>query len=201
MPKVIGEHVPDDCSDLAAHEQGDSAAFGRLYDRHAAVVTALCRTLTPGRSLADAEDATQEVFLRVHRMLDRLDDCRGFRRWIYQIARLVCAERRRSVARRHKHEGEAMRTTHERERLAAPSHGAEAAAGREALDRLTVALQALPDDERLAIHLYYLDPDPVRAALDSLGVSRSGFYKLLTRAKSRLSATLERPADPKEASR
>lgn len=56
----------------------------------------------------------------------------------------------------------------------------------EALDRLTSALDELPDEERLAIHLYYLEPDPVAAAGASLGLSRSGFYKLLARAKTHL---------------
>ena len=40
--------------------------------------------------------------------------------------------------------------------------------------------------ERLAIHLYYLDADPVGAATSALGLSRSGYYKLLSRAHGRL---------------
>lgn len=178
--------MSDDSSDLAAHSRGDPLAFGRLYDRHAAVILALCRTLIPGRSVADAEDATQETFLRAHRMLDRLTDTRGFRPWLYQIARLVCSERRRSVARRTKHEDHAMNLAQERERLTPPIHGAEIASKRESLQRLTVAMRSLADAERLAIHLYYLDPDPVAAAQASLGLSRSGFYKLLARAREHL---------------
>jgi RNA polymerase sigma-70 factor (ECF subfamily) len=182
----MGGHVSDDSSDLAAHSRGDPLAFGRLYDRHAAVILALCRTLIPGRSLADAEDAAQETFLRAHRMLDRLTEPSGFRPWLYQIARLVCSERRRSVARRSKHEDHAMNLAQERERLDTPVHGADVVAKRESLERLTVAMRSLSDSERLAIHLYYLDPDPVVAAQASLGLSRSGFYKLLARAREHL---------------
>jgi RNA polymerase sigma-70 factor (ECF subfamily) len=182
--------VSDDGSDLEAHIKGDPQAFGRLYDRHAAVILALCRTLIPGRSLADAEDATQEVFIRAHRMLDRLHDPRGFRPWVYQIARLVCSERRRSAARRHKHEDHAMTLAQDRDRLLPPMHGADIASKRESLERLTVALRSLPDTERLAVHLYYLDPDPVAAAESSLGLSRSGFYKLLARAREHLATLL-----------
>lgn len=189
-----GEHVSDDSSDLDAHRRGDPHAFGRLYDRHAAVILSLCRTLIPGRSLADAEDASQEVFLRAHRMLDRMSDPTGFRPWLYQIARLVCSERRRSTARRHKHEDHAMTLQQDRERLAPAVHGAEIAAKHEALGRLTTALRALPDAERLAIHLYYLDADPVRAAESALGLSRSGFYKLLARAREHLAAMLREEA-------
>lgn len=65
-----------------------------------------------------------------------------------------------------------------------------AASRSEQLDRLGRALEQLPDDERLAVHLYYLDADPVVAAVECLGVSRSGFYKLLGRARERLQTLL-----------
>lgn len=76
-----------------------------------------------------------------------------------------------------------------------PPRATIAAEQGESLRRLDAALEALPDEERLAIHLYYLDPDPVRAAQECLALSRSGFYKLLARARARLSRLmLEAPA-------
>ncbi len=60
----------------------------------------------------------------------------------------------------------------------------------ENLDRLTEALDQLEDRERLAIHLYYLEADPVKAAKSALGLSRSGYYKLLARARENLAALL-----------
>lgn len=56
----------------------------------------------------------------------------------------------------------------------------------EDLDRLDDALNALDDRERLAIHLYYLESNPVQAAESALGLSRSGFYKLLAKAREHL---------------
>jgi len=67
---------------------------------------------------------------------------------------------------------------------------AQATVQRERLDRLTHALDRLDDDERLAIHLYYLDSDPVAAAQSALGLGRSAFYKLLARAREALAAQL-----------
>ena len=52
------------------------------------------------------------------------------------------------------------------------------------------ALDGLDDDERLAIHLHYLEHDPVTAARNALGISRSGYYKLLARARTHLAETL-----------
>jgi RNA polymerase sigma factor (sigma-70 family) len=65
----------------------------------------------------------------------------------------------------------------------------------EALDRLTEALDQLDGRERLAIHLHFLEADPVRAAASALGLSRSGYYKLLAKARRRL-ACLMREVQP-----
>ncbi|MHC4422114.1 MAG: RNA polymerase sigma factor [Planctomycetota bacterium] len=53
----------DDAADLGAARAGDDDAFGRIYDRHAPVVLSLCRRHAP----AEAEDATQETFIRAYR--------------------------------------------------------------------------------------------------------------------------------------
>src|SRR5207253_2454417 len=115
----------------------------------------------------------QETFLRAYRLLHEVDDARTLRPWLYAIARNVCAERRRSAARRRKHEHAAAKeqvAMNGSSSLIHPSGGTRReppvhapAAHAEALTRLTAALDGLPDDERLAIHLYYLDSDPVAA--------------------------------------
>jgi len=174
----------DDASDLTAARAGDAEAFARLYDRHAGVVLSLCRCRCP----FEAEDALQDTFLRAWRMLDSLADPRGLRRWLYAIARRVCAERRRSAIRRSNHEDAAIAMR----RLAITCGGDlhDAVEQGEQLARLSEALAALPDDERLAIHLFYLERDPVAAAVEAMGVSRSGFYKLVARGRKHLAALM-----------
>lgn len=182
----------DDCTDLASHRAGDPAAFARLYDRHAAIVFSICRLETPGRNEVDAEDAAQETFFRAYRLLDRIVDCRGFPAWLHAIARLVCSERRRSTARRRRHEDSLMSGP---ATLAASAVDSEAA-HRERLAMLGAAMEELDDDEQLALHLYYLDRDPVAAAHRELGLSRSAFYKVLARSRERLAARLGRETTP-----
>lgn len=170
-------------------------AFGRIFDRHAGVVRALCAARLPGAT--DADDAVQETFIRAYRLLHEVDDPDRLRSWLYAIARNVCAERRRAAARRGAHERGAARerlvmtgalsTTPRQDLAVAPDAETERA---ERLARLGEALDQLPEDQRLAIHLYYLEPDPVRAASSALGLSRSGFYKLLARARDHLASIL-----------
>ena len=184
--------VDDDAADLAAARAGDHHAFARLYDRHSPVVLSLCRGWSRS-SLTEAEDAMQETFIRAHRLLEKLHDAAQLRPWLYAIARRVCSERRRSVARRRQYE-QAARAEMMNDPPAAPM-AFQAAEQAEDLDRLTEAIEQLDDRERLAVHLYYLDADPVRAASAALGLSRSAYYKLLARARRRL-AVLMRQVQP-----
>lgn len=176
--------MTDDARDLTASLAGDHQAFARLYDRHAAVVLSLCRN----RCANEAEDALQETFIRAYRMLDKLNGPERLRPWLYAIARRVCAERRRAGRRRNHHEEQAMMV--QPSRLSAVGTGTDPIERADQLDRLTSAIELLPDDERLAIHLFYLDDDPVTAAASALGLSRSGFYKLLARARQKLASQM-----------
>ncbi len=181
-PPAIGNVVVDDAPDLAAAQAGDQEAFGRLYDRHAPVVLSLCRRF----SMPEAEDAAQETFIRAFRLLHKLRGPDQLRPWLYGIARRICSERRRAARRRARHEEEATVSAAASQTAATtPAQDVERA---EQLRRLTDAIERLDDRERLAIHLYYLEADPVGAARSALGLSRSGYYKLLARARRQLSA-------------
>ncbi len=176
--------MTDDARDLNAARAGDHQAFARLYDRHAAVVFSLCR----GRCADEAEDATQETFIRAYKLLTQLDSPEALRPWLYAIARRVCAERRRAASRRHRHQEAAVMI-----RAAgtlATDISLDAADKAEQLDRLTTAIEALPDNERLAVHLFYIEDDPAVVAAAALKLSRAGFYKLLARARNKLAARM-----------
>ena len=179
----------NDCTDLAALARGDLEAFGRIHDRHARWVLSVCRRHGPGGpngSLAEAEDATQEVFIRAYERLDRVEDCIGFGRWLSRIATNVVRERRRATARRLKHEvASMMNASITTEATAEPS-----AMRREQFRGLELALDQLGDDERLAIHIHYLEHDPVATAAQLLQLSKSAYYKLLARARASLADLL-----------
>ena len=187
---AISKVAEDEAADLIAAQASDHAAFARLYDRHAAVVLSLCRRL----SLAEAEDAAQETFIRAYRLLHKVESADKLRPWLYGIARRVCSEHTRALRRRRHHEDQAMLTRTAERKARAPSPG-ESLEQAEQLQRLDGAIDQLDDRQRLAIHLYYLESDPIQAAQSALGLSRSGYYKLLAKARERL-GELMREANP-----
>src|SRR5512139_3344966 len=142
QPPATCKTMSDDIGDVPAALAGDRQALARLYERHAPVILSLCRRCgTP----VEADDALQEVFLRAFGRLRQLAQPAGFRPWLYSIARRVCSERRRSGHRRTRHETEA---TMRHSQLDPPaSNPADTAEKAEQLDRLTAALDILPEDE------------------------------------------------------
>ena len=82
---------------IASALAGDDAAYGRLYDRYAALIRAVCHDST--RDLHEAQDLCQEVFLRAYSGLGELRDSERFAAWLVGISRMVCREWCRKSAR------------------------------------------------------------------------------------------------------
>jgi RNA polymerase sigma-70 factor (ECF subfamily) len=76
------EDAPD--LDLARARRGDRDAFGRLVRRHQRRVYAAALHLLGNHS--DADDVTQEAFVRAYRGLAGFDGRADFFTWLYRIA-------------------------------------------------------------------------------------------------------------------
>ncbi len=71
--------------------QGDRAAFAWLVQQHQTAVFNVAYRLLGSRR--DAEDASQEAFLRAYRALERYDPLRPFGPWIKRITANLCYNR------------------------------------------------------------------------------------------------------------
>jgi RNA polymerase sigma-70 factor (ECF subfamily) len=79
-------------------QQGDDLAFTRLVDAYQRPVFNLCYRMLGNTQ--DAEDASQEAFLRAYRSLRSYDNARAFSTWLLSIAAHHCIDqirRRRPV--------------------------------------------------------------------------------------------------------
>lgn len=89
---------PDDL--VARAQAGDQTAFRDLYRQHAGRVYALCLRLTGDAS--DADERTQDVFVR---LWDKLRSFRGesaFSSWLHRLAVNVVLNERRTTWRRER---------------------------------------------------------------------------------------------------
>jgi RNA polymerase sigma factor (sigma-70 family) len=75
--------MADEDPDLDRARQGDREAFGRLVQRHQRRVYAAALHILGNHS--DADDATQEAFVRAYRGLGTFDGRADFFTWLYRI--------------------------------------------------------------------------------------------------------------------
>ena len=169
----------DDARIVRAVLAGDRDAYGELYDRYVRLIHAVCHDATG--DLHRAHDLAHEVLLRAYQRLRQLRRPEAFGPWLLKIARHAAHDSRRRRSRDpHVYvglepEGEPRHTPAPDDRLAA----------------LQCAVGRLPEQERLAVHLAYLEQQPAEHARRLLGLSRSGFYRVLGRARTRLQRILE----------
>ena len=170
--------IPSDRKLIQAVFAGENTAFEKLYDRYARLVRAICYDST--RNLTDAQDLAQDVFMRAYEKLDRLRNPDRFGKWLAGIARLRCKEWRRQRAQgRDKHVG----LSGVESVIANPSND-------DRIEQLREMITALPEKERLALHTFYLQGQSADNARRIMGLSRSGFYRILDRARKRLEQLL-----------
>lgn len=89
---------PSDLDLLARYRAGDVGAMDLLVDRHAGAVYAFVRRFL-GEG-ANAEDLTQEVWLRVLRHADQFDGRSQLTTWLFTVTRNTCIDWLRRQQRR-----------------------------------------------------------------------------------------------------
>ncbi len=170
--------TPSDKALVLAVFTGDKAAYEKLYDRYAPLVRAVCYDMTG--NLADAQDLAQDVFMRAYEKLDRLRDPELFGRWIVGIARLRCKEWRR----------QRLRSQNRNVGLNNAQAVAPEPPDDSRIELLREMITTLPEKERLALHTFYLQGNSADNVRRIMGLSRSGFYRVLERARKRLEQLL-----------
>jgi RNA polymerase sigma-70 factor (ECF subfamily) len=175
----------DDRGLAAAARSGDRAAFERIVERYAGRVFGIVAGHL-GRE--DAEDAAQEVFIRVYRGLSGFGGESSLSTWIFRIATNVAIARARRLRAR-------PRASPLDEALSPPASGwdpADAAATEERREAVRRAVRLLPEKERAVAVLRGLEGLSFPEVARALGIGRPTAESRMARAKKRLRSMLGR---------
>jgi RNA polymerase sigma-70 factor (ECF subfamily) len=94
----LGLQETEDKTLVVAFKGGDVGAYDFIYDRHSQRVSNICRRMLGNPD--DAQEATQETFLRVYQALGRFNGRYQLGAWIARIATNVCLDTLRARTRK-----------------------------------------------------------------------------------------------------
>jgi RNA polymerase sigma-70 factor (ECF subfamily) len=160
---------------------GDKDAFGTLVEAYQPAVLGLCRRLLFGNG-AEAEEVTQESFLRAYKFLPRLEDRDRFAPWLYQIARSLCRDRRRRARVEQRALAERAEMLRRQELKGGPDPASES---------MNPMLAELPVEEQKVILLRYFEGLSYDEISQRLNMSFSQVDHLIRKARARLAHRLE----------
>jgi RNA polymerase sigma-70 factor (ECF subfamily) len=175
--------VEDERPLVAAALNGDALAFEGIVRLHA---DAVYRIVAGHLGPSEAEDAAQEVFVRIHQGLRGFQGDSRLATWIYRVATNVAltrAQRRRGRPRLLPLEGSAEPV----ETAPGPADTLEAAERVEAVRR---AVERLPADQRAVVVLRGFEGLPFDEVARILKIQRPTAESRMARAKERLKTLL-----------
>ncbi len=177
-PSSVG--APSDGALLEGVRSGDQAAYRQLVERlFASVYRAAMRVL---RSNVEAEDVSQEVFLKIWRETPELRSETSLRSWSIRVATNAAIDRLR------KRKPELWDEVPERMDNS-PAVDRNLVEG-EATDTVQKAIDALPERQRMALMLTYFEGMANKETAEMMGVSVDALESLLARGRRTLKASL-----------
>lgn len=156
----------------------DLAAFDRLMRQHERLVLATALRLRG--NLEDAQDVSQEVFLKLYRNLGKLETADNIPAWLYRVTVNVChdANRKRKPT-----------TPVEEANLVAAADPPDAEDRRQAL---MLSLRRLSEKERAAVVLRDLEGLSTEEVAHILGSSEATVRSQISQARVKMREFLER---------
>ena len=163
---------------------GDRDAFGVLVHKYQEMVYAYA--FQKVRNEEDAQDVTQEVFWRAYHGLYQLRHPHRFRSWLYTIMSNECKRRLVRIIKTRQLETALEDATDDALRIE-PAYATPTEGWRVDLEQ---ALSELPDDNRVAVSMFYMGDNSLKEISEFLGVSVNTVKGKLYRARQQLGSAL-----------
>jgi RNA polymerase sigma factor (sigma-70 family) len=157
----------------------DSAAFGLLVDKYKASIFSIAYSML--RNFHDAEDVTQDVFIKAYKNLSTLRRWDNFLSWICSMAYNLCRDRIKAQSIRKENERLERKNKKELDDNSVNSYREE-----QVFESLHEALDSLPDIYREVLTLHYLGGISSEQIARILSIPYATVRQRLSRARAQL---------------
>jgi RNA polymerase sigma-70 factor (ECF subfamily) len=174
----LSERTDEQLAAEAAREGSDGVAFVALVERFRQRVWRICFRLLGNEQ--DANDAAQEVFVRLFTHRARFAGRSKYATWVHAIAVRTCLTMRRGRGRRQKHEDTLSQEQWEHQQPAAAAQPAGLS-----LDLMQM-LDVLDDEDRAMLILKYAEGHDYEELSEIFDLSVSACKMRVARAREKL---------------
>ena len=176
---------------IAKVKNGDVAAFGVLVDEHKGMAFTLALRLLKSRE--DAEEVTQDSFLKAYKNIGQFKGDAKFSTWLYSIVYNTALTHLRKKRVKTTEIGDlSLENLLE---LSEPDQQWRRLQKEERSGHIKTALNKLRGDDQVAITLFYLNENSLQEICEITGWELSNVKVRLHRARKRLLVELERLLD------
>ncbi len=183
--------TPDDQALIAAYKQTrDLQVLAQLYQPYLELLYGVClKYLTDPET---AKDAVMDLFEELAKKLLR-HEVTHFKGWLYTLAKNHCLMKLRSSSRTRTQsvDPESMQTAEE-------LHLKDKQEQEEQFDRLETCIENLPDDQRTAIRLFYLENKSYKEIESATGMEWNKVRSYIQNGRRNLKLCLQRQEKEKD---
>jgi RNA polymerase sigma-70 factor (ECF subfamily) len=157
---------------------GNSTSFRELMSKYQNYMYSVCLSIL--KTKTEAEEATQDTFVKIYRSLDKYNSESKFSSWAYKIAYRTSLDYIRK-----------RKPTTELEKVAHSDHGQALQSDKVLFDKevnnqILSAINRLPGDEAGLIRMFYLEEMKTQELVEASGLSKSNVKVKLFRARKKL---------------
>lgn len=171
---------------------GNKSAFEKLINKHHLIIYTLVSSYV--KNTPDAEDLTQEVFIKAYQNLIHLKNHKQFSSWLQQIARNHCIDwlrHQRKTSLFIERIIEKISISKSKSKVGDDASAEAKLLHQELIKTVTQAINSLPEIERQLIKSHYLDGVSYKQLQEEHGLSYFATAHRLHRAKEKIRKTVE----------
>ena len=158
--------------------------FEEIYKQHADMVYNLSMVYL--QNLEDAQEATQDVFVKIHTKLSGFKGDSSIKTWVYKITVNTCLDRLKSRNRKEIFLG--LFGIHNE--AVTFEHPGAALESKESVAKILKEIDSLPKSQKTALLLKTMEDLPQKEIAEILNISEKAVESLLSRARKTLKEKL-----------
>jgi RNA polymerase sigma factor (sigma-70 family) len=170
---------------------GDANAFTQLVNRYKDLVFTLALRMLKNRE--EAEEVSQDTFVKTYRSLNKFKGDSKFSTWIYKVAYNSCLDR---IKKNKKYLNDVEINEFTEHQVKTVNNAFDALVEEERNQLIQDCLHLLPSDDSFLLTLYYFEEQSLDEIADIVGISANNVKVKLFRSRKKLASILKDRLEP-----